>query len=153
MQLIECKVKFDALSEEGLVRRVSEIHLTDALSFSEAEKMVSEAVQPLVTGDFGFCHMKLVSFNELVIEKKEGDSFFIAKVNALSIDEERGTEKRLPLKWLLTATDIDAAKRKVDDMIRSAIGTMVLSEIKESKIVSFVSETDVTEEDDNQPEE
>jgi len=152
MTLIECKVTFDSLSEEGLIRRVNEIHVTDALTFTEAEKMVTEILKPLIHGSFGFKYMKQVYFDELTIENPAEETFFIAKINSISVNDA-GTERRIPLKWLLTATDIDSAKAKVDEMIRGALGTFILSEIKESKIISFVSETDVTEEDNKQEEE
>ena len=42
----ECKVKYDKTMENGLVKKVSEPYLVDAISFTEAEKRFIEEIRP-----------------------------------------------------------------------------------------------------------
>ena len=134
MNLIECKVTFDQQQDSGVVRRVSEIYLLDALSFSEAEARVMERNAPF-TGSFNY--MKVVSFGEAMVDK-DADFYFVAKLNFVTVDENTGYEKKLSHKVLISADDIDEAKQKADELISQSLGNLVLVEIKASRVVDFI---------------
>ena len=40
----ECKVSFDKTGEDGLIKKVTEPYLVDAMSFTEAESRIVEEV-------------------------------------------------------------------------------------------------------------
>ena len=44
-----CKMTFDRQGEDGLIRKVTEQFLVDALSFTDAEARIVKEVQPFVT--------------------------------------------------------------------------------------------------------
>ena len=48
----ECKIKYEKTMENGLVKKVNEPYLVDALSFTEAEKRIIDEVSPFMTGEF-----------------------------------------------------------------------------------------------------
>lgn len=50
----ECKVRFDKTMENGIVKKVTEPYLVDALSFTEAEARITEEVTPFISGDFQY---------------------------------------------------------------------------------------------------
>ena len=48
----ECKIRYEKVMEDGLQKRVSEIYVVDALSFSEAEKRIIEEMSHFISGQF-----------------------------------------------------------------------------------------------------
>ena len=48
----ECKVRYDKMMENGVVKKVNEPYLVDALSFTEAEARIIEEQTPFISGDF-----------------------------------------------------------------------------------------------------
>ena len=48
----ECKVAYDKTMEDGLIKKVKETYLVDALSFTEAEKRFLAEIQPYMSGEF-----------------------------------------------------------------------------------------------------
>ena len=45
----ECKVKYEKTMENGLVKKVNEPYLVDALNFTEAERRIIEEITPVMT--------------------------------------------------------------------------------------------------------
>ncbi|HPH73308.1 MAG TPA: DUF4494 family protein, partial [Paludibacteraceae bacterium] len=56
----ECKVAFDKMGEEGLIKRTLESYLVDAMSFTDAEKRIIKEMKPFVSGEFLVTNIKRV---------------------------------------------------------------------------------------------
>lgn len=54
----ECKVRYDKMMENGVVKKVNEPYLVDALSFTEAEARIIEEQTPFISGDFSVSAVK-----------------------------------------------------------------------------------------------
>ena len=44
----QCTIKYEKTLENGLVKKVSEPYLVDAISFTEAEKRIIEEIKPFI---------------------------------------------------------------------------------------------------------
>ncbi len=44
----ECKVRYDKMQENGMVKKVNEPYLVDALTFTEAEARIIEEMKPFI---------------------------------------------------------------------------------------------------------
>jgi len=104
----ECKVKFEKTVEEGKIISVSESYLIDAVSFTEAEKRIIEEMQPYISGDFAVANIKRVKISEMFFSEN-GDKWYRCKVNYITLDEERGVEKKVPVNMMVQANDIREA--------------------------------------------
>lgn len=51
-QWIETKLRYDKMCENGVVKKVNEPYLVDALSFTEAESRIIEEREPYISGEF-----------------------------------------------------------------------------------------------------
>ena len=47
-----CKIRYEKVNEDGLQKKVTEIYVVDALSFSEAEARITEEMQSYISGQF-----------------------------------------------------------------------------------------------------
>lgn len=78
----ECKVKYEKTMENGLVKKVTEPYLVDALNFTEAEARIIEEITPFMTGAFEVSDIKRAHYAELFEAPGDdsADKFFRAKL-------------------------------------------------------------------------
>lgn len=100
----ECGVRYERTTEEGTTKKVNELYIVDALTFTEAESRITEEMQPFVSGDFDVIDTK---------DNSEGDKYYKAKIMFITLDEKTGKEKRTAVYWLVPANDIGEARKKV----------------------------------------
>lgn len=134
----EVGIRYDKTQENGLVKTVNERHLIDAVSFTEAESRITEAMKPYLTGGF-FSVMteKISNIQEVILnDKPEHDKFYRVKLKIISIDERTAKEKAMPYFLLVQACNIDEAKAMIYK--RDAMMQEELEAIAETKIVSFI---------------
>lgn len=121
----ECKVSYEKILENGMQKKVIEPYLVDALSFTEAEARIIDELKPFITGEFVIADIKRARLSELFFNP-EGDRYFRAKVNFITLDEKSGSEKRKSVNILAQASDIEEA---LDVVKKGMIGTMADYEI------------------------
>lgn len=82
--------------ENGLVKKVNEPYLVDALNFTEAERRIIEEITPFMTGEFEVSDIKRAHYAELFEAPSDdsADKFFRAKLIFITLDEKSGKEKR-----------------------------------------------------------
>ena len=113
------KIKYEKTLEDGRVSKVSEQHLIDALTFSEAEARINEEMIPFISGEFITSNISRARINELF--ESNGDKWYKAKVYFISLDEEKGVEKRTSTTMLVQA---DSVKNAWDVLEVGMKGTM-----------------------------
>jgi hypothetical protein len=113
-------IKFEKTADDGNIVKVSESYLVDALSFTEAEARIIEEVKPFISGEFEIDKVSKMRINELFYND-EGDKWFRAKVSFITLDEEKGVEKRTSVFMMCQANDMEQA---VAGIIKGMSGTM-----------------------------
>ena len=74
----EVGIRYDKTQENGLVKTVNERHLIDAVSFTEAEARITEAMKPYLTGGFSVMTEKISNIQEVILnDKPEHDKFIL----------------------------------------------------------------------------
>ena len=68
----ECKVRYEKTLENGLVKKVTEPYLVDALSFTEAERRFIEEIEPFMSGEFQVTDIKRAKYAELFETDEDG---------------------------------------------------------------------------------
>lgn len=127
-------IKFEKTADDGNIVKVSESYLVDALSFTEAEARIIEETKPFISGEFEVDKVTKARITELFYND-EGDKWFRAKVNFITLDEEKGVEKRTGALVMVQANDLEQA---VAGVIKGMSGTMAdyeLFSITQSDIV------------------
>ncbi|MBD5203967.1 MAG: DUF4494 domain-containing protein [Bacteroidales bacterium] len=104
----ECKVRYDKMQENGMVKKVNEPYLVDALTFTEAEQRINEEMKPYISGEFSISAVKKTKISEIFFDEA-GDRYYMVKVNFMTLDEKSGTEKKTVSQILVQATDFDGA--------------------------------------------
>lgn len=130
----ECKVKYVKISESGKEQNVTENFLLDAVSFTDAETRMIRQMQEMVRGEFSVIDIKKSKIAE-VFPYENGEWWFKATINLVTIDEEAGKEKKLRTYYLVMADDIKEALERLDESLSYLVIPYVVSSLAVSTIV------------------
>lgn len=132
----ECKVRYDKTLENGLIKKVTETYLVDALSFTEAEKRFIEEITPFMSGEFIVTDIKRARISELFdSEDLSDDRWFRARIAYITLDEKTGVEKRTAQNVLIQANDFHKAINRIDEGMKGTLGEWVIVTVTETAII------------------
>lgn len=118
----ETKVRYDKTMEDGRDKKVTEQYVVEALSFSEAEKCITEEMSHYVSGEFGVKAIKLAAYSEIFFSDIDtDDKWFKAKLAFITLDEKTDKEKRSPVTYLVQAASLDKARAYVKEVMEKTL--------------------------------
>ena len=129
-----CKMSFDRQGEDGLVKKVTEQFLVDALSFTEAEARIVKEVQPYVTGDLLVADIKRARISEMFYNE-DGDKWYRCKINYLYVDENKGVEKSCSQIIMVQASNFKNSFDTLIDRMKGTLGDYEIVSITETQIL------------------
>ena len=129
----ECKIKYEKTAEEGKIVKVSEGYLIDALSFTEAEARIIEEMKPFISGEFQVANIKRARIGEMFFNEN-GDKWYRSKVNFITLDEEKGVEKRTGVTMMVQASDIKEALEGITEGMKGSMADYEIANIAETLI-------------------
>jgi hypothetical protein len=134
----ECTIKYDKTGDDGLVKTVSEKYLVDALSFTEAEARINEEMKPFISGEFLVASVSRKRISELFESTNaNADKWYRAKVNFVSIDEEKGIEKRVPTAMYVMGEDMQDALNNLLAGLKNTLADYEIATIAETAIMDI----------------
>lgn len=134
----EVSVKLDKVQENGLIKKVTEKYIVDALSFTEAEARIVKEMQIYRVPEFDVTAIKRTNIAE-VVENHGADGWFKAKVDYITLDERTGQEKLTSRYLLVNADDFDAARNVLQESMKGTLGDWKKSRIEETHIVGILA--------------
>lgn len=130
----ESKVTHEKTLENGMQKKVTESYLLDALSWTETEARTIEELKPYISGEFTITDIKRYKISELFFSE-DGDRYFKAKIQFITLDEKNGTEKKISTYMLAQANNIDQAQEVIKKGMKGTQVNYVIAEVKETKIM------------------
>lgn len=132
----ECKIKYEKTMDNGLVKKVNEPYLVDALSFTEAEKRIIEEISPYMTGEFQVADIKRARYAEFFETPEDSaDRWFRAKLVFITLDEKSGKERKSSQNMLVQAADIRKAIERLDEGMKMSMMDYTIASITETNIM------------------
>ena len=132
----ECKIRYEKTMENGMVKKVNEPYLVDALSFTEAEARIIEEITPFVTGEFSVSDIKRANYSELFPSEEEAaDKWFKCKLIFIMLDEKSGAEKKSSTQVLVQAADLRDAVKKLDEGMKGTMADYQIGMVTETPIM------------------
>lgn len=157
MKLYECSVRFDKMQESGLVKKVTETYLVDALTFTEAETRIVKEISQYVSGELDVVAIKRTNYSEIVYDKfnlnsrteaevqkitgqntqasEFADKWFKAKVNYITIDEKSGKDKKDAVHFIINAGSVMAAHNTLVNHMKGTLADYDISTLDETRIM------------------
>jgi len=130
----ECRVSYDKTQENGVIKRITEAYLVDAVNFTEAEKRITEAMQPYISGEFTVSAVRRRNY-ESVLVGTEGDYYYRVKLVIITIDEKTAAEKKSNLFLLVQADSLEKAVGITQDSMRNSMADWYFHTVTETQIV------------------
>jgi len=129
----ECKVKYLKIDQGGFERKVNDNYLIDAVSYTDAETRIYDIMKELTRGDFQVMNIKRSNISE-VISPDNGEWWYKAKISFVSIDEEKGKEKKISNYVIIMADDINDALKQLEKGLEYMLVPYVCTAIQLSTI-------------------
>ena len=130
----ECKIKYEKTAEEGKIVKVNEAYLVDALSFTEAEARINEEMKPFISGEFIVSNIRRARINEL-FANENGEKWYRSKVYFISLDEEKGIEKRTACTMMVQANNVKEAWDGLQEGMKGTMADYEIASIVETTIL------------------
>ena len=136
-QWFECKIKYEKVMEDGLQKSVTEQYVVDALSFSEAEKRITEEMSAYIGGSFEVTDVKKAAYKEVFFDEgdKWSDRWYKAKLDFITLDERTEKEKRSRVTYLVNAESMKGACRNIEQVMSGTMIDYEAASIAETKIM------------------
>lgn len=157
MRLYECSVRFDKMMQNGTVKKVTEVYLVDAITFSEAEARIIREITPYMSGEFDVVAIKRTKYTEIVYDKfnlasrndaevqklmgrnsqasEVADKWFKVKVNFVTIDEKTAAEKKTAVYYIVNAGSNAAAHETTVDFMKGTIADYEIASVVETNLM------------------
>lgn len=118
----EAKVKSIRVDESGRERKVTDMYLLDAMSYTEAESRIMEEMEAVVKGEYYISGLKKSNVTEVVPSVDENDDrWYKAKVAVVDADEVSGKEKRSFVHCLVAAANTDRALENLNEFLSTYV--------------------------------
>ena len=135
-ECFECKIRYEKTMENGLVKKVNEPYLVDALSFTEAEKRILEEIAPFMTGDYQVADIKRANYAELFETVSDSaDKWFRIKLVFITLDEKSGKERKTSQNVLVQAADLRGSIDRLDEGMKGSMMDYTIASVTETAIV------------------
>ena len=132
----ECKIRYEKTMEDGLSKKVSEVYVVDALSFSEAEERIIEEMSSYISGEIEIVDVKIAPYREVFFaDDNLADQWFKAKLSFITIDERTDKEKRTSMMYLVNAGNISSAINNIGEVMSGTMIDYVTTSISATKIM------------------
>lgn len=132
----ECKIRYEKTMENGMVKKVTELYLVDALSFTEAEARIIEEMTPFISGEFTVTDISRANYSEL-FDQFTGDKYFKCKVQFITIDEKTAREKKTSTYILVQADTVEDARKNLDEGMKGTLADYAIASIAETTIMDI----------------
>lgn len=137
MSYYQTTARVDRITEKGEQKKISEKFLVDALTCLEAIERTTAELHSTSSGDFEITEVKKMPIAE-ALGNLDGDKFFLAKVNIITLDERSAKEKKTQFQWLIGADVYDIAKAVLTEEIKKSMADIGIAGLVESPIVGFI---------------
>ena len=130
----ECKIKYEKTAEEGKIVKVQESYLIDALTFTEAEERINKEMKPFISGEFSVTAVRKARINEMFYNEN-GDKWYRCKVFFISLDEEKGIERKIAVTMMVQANDVKEAWDGLQKGMKGTMANYSVAAITETQIM------------------
>lgn len=132
----QCKIRYDKTVESGMTKKVSELYLVDALSFTEAEARIIEEMSPFVSGEMQVSAIARANYSEFFAsDSPEDDIWYKVKASWITLDEKSGKEKKSAWYALVESNSTANAEAHFRDRMQGTLGDYTIESVSETQII------------------
>ena len=128
--------------EDGRNKKVTEVYTVEALSFTEAESVITEEMSHYISGEFDVRAITRAPYGEIFFSDADSDNkWYRAKLAFITIDEKTEKEKRSNVVYLVQAASLDNARQYVKEVMSKTMIDYEVVSISETPIMDVFENT------------
>ena len=132
----ETKIRYEKTMENGLDKKVTEMYVVDALSFTEAETRILEEMSSFISGEFKVTDIKQAAYGEVFFsDAAADDKWYKAKLVYLLFDEKTEKEKRTNTFFLVQASSLSDAVKHIVEAMSTYMGDYEIVSVAEMQVM------------------
>lgn len=132
----EAKVRYDKTLDDGRDKKVTEMFVIDALSFTEAEAKITEELSACTSGETFIKAITRAPYSEIFFSDADSDDrWYRARLAFITIDEKTGKEKRTNIVYLVQAESLDKARQYIKDVMAKTMIDYEVVSISETPLL------------------
>ena len=132
----ETKIRYEKTKEDGLDKKVTEMYVVDALSFTEAENRIIEEMSSFISGEFKVTDIKKASYGEIFFtDAAADDKWYKAKLAYILFDEKTEKEKRTSTYFLVQASTLSDAVKHIVEAMSTYMGDYDIVSVAETQVM------------------
>lgn len=113
------KIQYAKQLENGKIKVVTEAHLVDAVSFSDAEARLYRCLGETIK-EFNILTIGKTNYGD-IFNYEDCEIWYKCKVSYMNVDEDSGKERRISTVMLVSATDPKLAYERIQESLKSWI--------------------------------
>lgn len=115
-QYYEVITKVEKTQDDGSLKKVKEVYTVEALSFTEAEAIITEEMK--LYKEYDIVNINPAPYKEVFLSDNTNDeNFFKAKLEFITVDEKTEKEKRTKVVFLIQASSIKTAQHYIEEIM------------------------------------
>ena len=133
-KFFEVKIQYQKMQEDGKEKKVTEQYVVEALSFTEAESLITEEMTPYISGEFDVVSEKIAPYNEIFLsDNSTDDKWFVSKVSFITIDEKTAKEKKQTFRYLVQAETSELALDYTKEMFSHGMSDYSIDSVQDTQ--------------------
>ncbi len=131
-----CRIGYEKTMEDGLMKKVREQYVVDAISFTEAEARIIEESQSLISDQFEVQEIDRAPYKEVFFSDAESaDKWYKSKLQFITIDEKTEKEKKTSVTYLVQGCSLEDARKNIDEVMGGTMIDYVIVSVSETAII------------------
>lgn len=134
----ETKVRYDKTLDDGHDKKVTEVFVVDALSFTEAEAKITEELSAYTSGETFIKAITRAPYSEVLFsDDSNDDKWYRVKLAFITLDERTDKEKKTLVTYLFQAVNIDKARSYIKEFMNSSMSDYDVASISETQVLDL----------------
>ena len=135
-KFFEVKIQYQKMQEDGKEKKVTEQYVVESLSFTEAEKRITEEMSSYIHDSFDVVAEKIAPYYEILIsDSLNDDKWFISKVSLITIDEKTSKENKTSQRLLVQADTSQTALEYTKKLFDSSMTDYTIDAVQETPTI------------------
>ena len=132
----EVKIQYQKIQDDGKEKKVTEQYVVEALSFTEAEKRITEEMYSYIHDSFDVVAEKIAPYSEIILsDKSDDDKWFLSKISFVTIDEKTAKEKKTSQRLLVQADTSETALEYTKKLFDSSMNDYTIDAVQDTPTI------------------
>jgi len=132
----ECSIRYEKMMEDGKQKKVTEKYVVDAVSWGNAETMITEEMSAYISGEMTIPDISRPSYGEIFFSEKDGDDkWYKVKLAFITINEKTQKEVKTRVYYLVQGHSVENARKNVIEVMETSMIDYEIKGIVETKIM------------------